>query len=99
MLIGGPGERFAIDLCGPFPPSNGYRYLFTAVCAFSKFGICVPIRNKEASTVAKAMVDHIFLKWGLVREILVDQGPEFDAELFKELLNLLGIVRLRNETT
>ena len=98
MLVGGPGERFAIDLCGPFPPSNGYRYLFTAICPFSKFGICVPIRNKDAATVAKAMVEHIFLKWGLVREILVDQGPEFEAELFQELLKLLGVVRLRTSS-
>ena len=60
MLVGAPGERWHIDLCGPFSPSNGYKYLFTAICAFSKFGVCVPIRNKEAQTVAKAIVDHIF---------------------------------------
>jgi len=47
------------------------------------------------ATVAKATVEHIFLKWGLVREILVDQGPEFEAEFFQELLKLLGVVRLR----
>ena len=44
------------------------------------------------------MVEHIFLKWGLVREILVDQGPEFEAELFQELLKLLGVVRLRTSS-
>jgi len=63
MLIGGPGERWALGLQGPFPPSNGYKYLFTAICSFSKFGVCVPLRNKEASTVARALVDHVFLKW------------------------------------
>ena len=70
----------------------------TAICPFSKFGVCVPIRNKDAATLAKAMVEHIFLKWGLVREILVDQGPEFEAELFQELLKLLGVVRLRTSS-
>ena len=95
MLVGAPGERFSIDLTGPHPPSNGFRYMFTAICCFSKFGICVPIRNKEASTVAKAIVDHIFLKWGLCHELLTDQGPEFEAELFKELLDVFGVQRLR----
>jgi len=95
MTVGGPGERWAIDLCGPYPPSNGYKYLFTAICPFSKFGICVPIRDKQASTVAKAIVNHIFLKWGLCFEILVDRGPEFEAELLDELLKLLGITHLR----
>ena len=29
MVLGGPGERWAIDLTGPHPSSNGYQYLFT----------------------------------------------------------------------
>ena len=50
MLVGGPGERWAIDLAGPHPAVNGYKYMMTAICCFSKFGVCIPIRNKEAST-------------------------------------------------
>ena len=95
MIVGAPGERFALDLCGPFPSSNGYKYLFTAICVFSKFGICVTLRNKEASTVAKALVDHVFLKYGLCTEILTDLGLEFQNELMQELLNILGVARLK----
>ena len=61
MMVGAPGERWAIDLAGMHVNSNGYRYMFTAIDPFSKYGICVPIRNKEASTVACVMVNHIFL--------------------------------------
>ena len=96
MLVGAPGERWHIDLCGPFPPSNGYKYLFTAICAFSKFGVCVPIRNKEAQTVAKTIVDHIFLTWGLCHEIVTDLGQEFQAELLSELLKLLDVRQLKS---
>ena len=95
MMVGAPGERFAIDLCGPFPSSDGFRYLFTAICVFSKFGICVPLRNKEAITVAKALVDHVFLKYGLCTEILSDLGLEFQNEVMTELFNILGVSRLR----
>ena len=41
MCLGAPGERWNIDLSDPFPLSNGYKYLFTAICQFSKFGIAV----------------------------------------------------------
>jgi len=95
MIVGAPSERFAIDLCGPFPSSNGYKYLFTAICVFSKFGICVPVRNKEASTVARALVDHVFLKYGLCSEILTDFGLEFQNELMQELLSIFGVAHLR----
>ena len=43
--------------------------------------ILAPMRNKEASTVAKLVMEHIILKWGLMTEVLSDQGPEFQAEL------------------
>ena len=98
MLVGGPGERFAIDLTGPHPSANGYKYMMTAICCFSKFGVCVPIRDKEASTVAKAIVDHVFLKWGMCHEILTDLGKEFEAELFNELLQQFGITHLRSSS-
>jgi len=95
MVLGGVAERWAIDLTGIHPNSDGYKYLFTAIDPFSKFAIVVPIRNKEASTVAKVMVDHIFLKWGLCFEILTDLGKEFEADLCNELLRILGVVKLR----
>ena len=95
LAVGSPGERWSIDLTGPHCMSNGYKYMLTAVCMFSKFGVVVPLRSKEAHVVARAIVEHIFLKWGLCHEILTDQGSEFEAELLKELLSILGVVRLR----
>jgi hypothetical protein len=95
MAIGGVGERWAIDLTGPHPISNGYKYIFTAICPFSKYVVAVPIRNKEAATVARVLVDHVFLKWGLCSEILSDCGKEFENELLRELLAILGVTKLR----
>jgi transposase InsO family protein len=96
MVLGGPTERWSLDFTGPFPASNGFKYLFTALCPFSKYGVAVPTRNKEAATVAQVLVDHVFLKWGLCFEILSDQGKEFEAELLAELLKILGVVKLRS---
>ena len=96
MVIGAPAERWVIDLCGPYKPSQGYKYIFTAVCPFSKYVIAVPIRNKEAATVARVVINHIVMKWGLPSEILSDLGPEFQADLSLELFRLLGIDKIQS---
>jgi len=46
--------------------------------------------------VAKSIVDHVFLQWGMCHEILTDLGKEFEAELLSELLQQFGITHLRS---
>ena len=96
IIMSEPAERFVLDLCGPFRPSNGYKYVLTAMCPFSKFVIAVPIRSKEAHVVARAIMDHIVTKWGLPLELQSDLGNEFQAELSLELFRLLGIDKIRS---
>jgi len=98
MIMGAPMERWSIDLCGPFPTVNGYKYLFTAIDPFSKFAIVVPIRSKTADVVAKTIVQNIFLKYGLCFEILTDQGSEFENDLAYHMYRLLGIKKLRTSS-
>ena len=95
MILGAPAERWCLDLCGPFCVSDGFRYLFTALDPFSKYGVCVPIRNKEATTVAKVFVEEILLKWGLCEEVLTDLGKEFENQFMTEILRILGVTKLR----
>jgi len=96
MLLGAPAERWVVDLCGPYSQSQGYKYIFTVICPFSKYIITVPIRNKEASSVARVIFEQIILKSGLMFEILSDLGPEFQAELSQELFQTLGINKIQS---
>ena len=67
--MGAPMERWSIDLCGPFPTVNDYKYLFTAIDPFSKFAIVIPIRSKTADVVAKTIVQNIFSAiWSMFRD-------------------------------
>ena len=95
LNVNEPCRRWGIDLTGPFPSSNGFQYMFTAIDLFSRFGVCTPIRNKEAPTVAKAIFNEIFLRWGFCDEVITDQGTEFNNELLTELLRLTGTKHLR----
>ena len=93
MVLGAPVERWVCDLAGPFPiSSHGHVYILTAVCVFSKYIVLVPLSDKSTSSVARAIMHHVFLKYG-AGEILTDNGLEFKNELLSEICRLMGIAR------
>jgi hypothetical protein len=55
----------------------------------------VPLKNKSAVTVAIALVEHVFLPFGSVQQMITDQGREFCNELLEAVTKLLGIQKLR----
>ena len=100
MQVGAPFERISIDLTGPHPRSNkGHNYILTVMCHFSKWGEAYPLRNKEALTVARVLVDQFFTKYaGLGLSILSDQGKEFCNTLLNEICRMFEVDRLRTST-
>jgi len=93
LLTGAPIERWACDLAGPFPKSTkGHVYILTAICVFTKYIVLFPLRDKKARTVAKAIYERVFLKYG-AGEILTDNGGEFRSELLGELCRQMGVSR------
>ena len=43
------------DIVGPFPTSpEGFKYLLTVVCRFTKWMEAIPLRSLDAKTVARA---------------------------------------------
>ena len=75
---GGLFTKIHVDLTGPHVRSkNGFMYLLTAVDYFTKYLICVPIRNKTALSVAKALVKHVYLLFGCPSLQISDMGGEF----------------------
>src|SRR2546425_805570 len=93
MTMGSPFERWSCDLAGPFPRShNGFVYILTAVCVFSKFLILIPLRDKSAIAVAHALWKYVFLQFG-VGELLTDNGTDFRNDVLTELCRLFGVSR------
>lgn len=85
-------QKMHIDLTGPHVRSkNGYVYLLTAICSFSKYLIAVPLRDKTALSVAKALVNHVYLRYGAVQIQVHDGGTEFCNEINNNLNRLMGI--------
>ena len=96
MVVGMPWERLGVDITGPHPKSkNGFTYILTITDYFTKWADAFPIRNQEATTVAKVLVDRVFSYMGMPLQILTDQGRNFESELFNYLLSRLGIDHAR----
>ena len=92
MTMGAPVERWACDLAGPFlTSSKRHTYILTAVCVFTKYIVLVPLQDKLATSVARAIMHHVFFKFG--GELLTDNGLEFNNELLSEICRLMGIAR------
>lgn len=88
----GPMQKVHLDLTGPHVRSCTQKtYLMTLCCAFTKYLVAVPIRDKTALCVAKALVERVYLVYGAVEILVHDGGKEFCNSLQEQLSKLMGI--------
>ena len=96
FLTGEPWERLGIDVTGPhLVSSKGNVYILTVIDHFTKWIELFPMRNQEASTVAKILVDRVICVHGCPIQILTDRGPNFESSLFRELCARLAVDKIR----
>jgi len=95
-LVGEPWYRVSVDITGPHPRSSKSNvYILTLVDHFSKWAEAIPLRNHTAPTVARALMTHVFPRFGTPVQLLTDRGPEFESDLFRELLTWMQVEKLR----
>jgi len=82
-----------MDLIGPLPKSKqGHVYALVRQDNFTKWPEAIPLKDATAKSVAGVLLS-VILTWGPPAELLSDQGPEFMAELNRELSRQCGIKR------
>ncbi|KRZ69679.1 Transposon Ty3-G Gag-Pol polyprotein [Trichinella papuae] len=91
-----PFQRVAMDLVGPLEETqSGNRYILVVCDYFSKWPEAFPLPNAEAHTVATALVNGVFCRYGAPETLHSDQGRNFESELVKEVCQLFGVTKTR----
>ncbi|GFS93609.1 transposon Ty3-I Gag-Pol polyprotein [Nephila pilipes] len=88
-----PSSRFEhvhIDLVGPLPPSEGFRYCLTCVDRFSKWPEAFPLVEISAEAMANTFYTGWISTFDSPLRFTTDQGTQFEASLFDALLKFLG---------
>ena len=93
--VGVPWERVAVDMAGPYPTTpRGNKYLLVALDYFTRWPEAVPVPSMRAD-VARALVDHVFTRFGPPAELHSDQGRTFESDVLKSVLQLMGTRKTR----
>ncbi len=73
----------------------GHKYVLVITDAFSKLAELVPLKDKEAGTVARAIVDTWICRYSTPKVLITDREREFCSKLSDELFKKLGVDRRR----
>ena len=97
-----PTSRFStvhVDIVGPLPPSHsGARYLLTMIDHYTKWAEAVPLQDISAESCAREFFSTWVARYGIPEILVSDQGVQFESQLFKSLMQRLGIKRQRTTT-
>ena len=74
------------------------RHLYVLVCvdAYSRYIVAVPLRNKQAKTVATKFYNHVIAVFGSVQLLHSDRGGEICSNNMTELTTLYGIQQTKS---
>jgi len=84
--------HISADFITKLPLAQGYDSILVVVDWFTKMAHFVPTTEKTmAEGLARLFRDNVWRLHGLPESIISDRGPQFTAELMRELNEMLGI--------
>ena len=90
-----PLDLISIDFLVELPiPNDNNKHILTIVDNFTKYLKVYAVPDRTSKTTAKCIYDYI-LTYEIPLRLFLDQNPAYEAELFQELMKLLGIKKLR----
>ena len=74
-----------------FDEDDGYKYLISAQCYFSKYVELGALKTKKAEEVSKWIYNQIICRYGVTDIHIMDNGLEFANNLSKEMYKKFGV--------
>ena len=89
-----PWTRVYIDLSDfgrNTADDDGHRYVLGIMCAMTRFVDCIPLRNKQAKTVAQGLANLLLRYNAAGSKLVCDNGLENMANITQTLMKLFNI--------
>lgn len=93
-----PTGRFLhvhMDIVGPLPVSDDYRYCLTAIDRVTRWPEVWPMRTTTAEEVASTFTREWVSRFGVPSVITTDRGTQFESDLFRRLMHSFATKRVR----
>ncbi|KAJ0175949.1 hypothetical protein K1T71_008123 [Dendrolimus kikuchii] len=84
-----PFNTVHVDVLGPLPECNGYKFVFVLVDSFTKFCLLYPMYRQDASELKRVLNNAISL-FGAPKLIVCDRGRMFEASTFTRWVSEIG---------
>lgn len=85
-------EMIAFDLFGPLPPTPcANTWIFIVEDIATGWIELFAMKTASAENCAKVLIDEVFLRYGIPRRLISDNGPQFVSAVMQKLTFCLGI--------
>lgn len=85
-------EVLAVDFFGPLPESeDGYRHILIVEDVATRWVELFPLVSATALDSVKILIDEVFLRYGLPKRLISDNGSQFISEIIQHTTYCLGI--------
>lgn len=91
----GPLDLVCIDFLSIEPDSKGISNVLIVTDHFTRYAQAFTTKDQKALTVAKVLFEKFFVHYGFPNRVHSDQGRDFESQVIKELLGMLGIRKSR----
>lgn len=85
-------EVIAIDLFGPLPETiDGYKNILIVEDMASCWVETLPIKEATSENCANILIDEVFLRYGIPRKIISDNGTQFISAVMQKITFVFNI--------
>ena len=85
-----PMQDLSIDIKNMPIAFGGYKYLLVITCDQTNFTIVIPLRSRDAQSVAEALIYRLIYLFGSPRQIICNEAMEFTSHIVQPILHMLN---------